>query len=278
MLKSVNQWCFPAGTPLQELFEVSRKAGFDAVELNVYPPGSVGFTMETTPKEADEIAKLAADNGLLLKSVSTGLQGKTPMSSPDADVRAQGRAVVVKQLEIAERIGADTVLVVPGFVNAATSYDDCYERSRNELEKLIPEAEKRGVKIAVENVWNKFLLSPLEMKRYVDELNSPNLGVYFDVGNIILYGFPQHWIRILGSRIFKVHVKDFKAAVGNGGGFVPLLAGDVNWPEVITALREVGYDDTLTAEIGIYSTIPHQAVYDTANQLEAIINSVPRDR
>lgn len=275
MLKSVNQWCFPAGTPLPELFEISRKAGFDAVELNVYPPGSVGLTMDTTPQEADEIAKLAENNGLKLRSISTGLQGKTPMSSPDPSVREQGRAVVIKQLELAERVGADTVLVVPGFVSAATSYDDCYDRSRAELEKLIPEAEKRGVKIAVENVWNKFLLSPLEMKRYVDDLNSPNLGVYFDVGNIILYGFPQHWIRILGSRIFKVHVKDFKAAVGNGGGFVPLLAGDVNWPEVITALKEVGYNDTLTAEIGIYGTIPHQQVYDTANQLEAIINSAP---
>ncbi|TMV51578.1 sugar phosphate isomerase/epimerase [Paenibacillus mesophilus] len=277
MLKSVNQWCFPAGTPLPELFDISRKAGFDAVELNVYPsaPDSVGFTLDTTPQEADEIAKLAEKNGLKLRSISTGLQGKTPMSSPDPSVREQGRAVVIKQLELAERVGADTVLVVPGFVNAATSYDDCYDRSRAELEKLIPEAEKRGVKIAVENVWNKFLLSPLEMKRYVDDLNSPNLGVYFDVGNIILYGFPQHWIRILGSRIFKVHVKDFKAAVGNGGGFVPLLAGDVNWPEVIKALKEVGYNDTLTAEIGIYGTIPHQQVYDTANQLEAIINSAP---
>lgn len=275
MLKSVNQWCFPPGTPLNELFEVSRKAGLDAVELNVYPPGSVGLTMETTPREADEIAKLAEANGIRLRSISTGLMGKTPLSSPDPSVREQGRAVVVKQLELAERVGADTVLVVPGRVDAATSYDDCYDRSRSELEKLVPEAEKRGVKIAVENVWNKFLLSPLEMRRYVDDFNSPYVGVYFDVGNILLYGFPQHWIRILGKRILKVHVKDFKTSVGNGGGFVPLLAGDVNWPEVVAALKEVGYNDTLTAEIGIYGTIPHQAIYDTSNQLEAIINSAP---
>lgn len=276
MLKSVNQWCFPAETPLPKLFEVSRDAGFDAVELNVYPSGSpVGFTLDTTPAEADAIAKLAGEFGIQLRSVSTGLMGRNPLSSPDPAVREQGRAVVTKQLEIAERIGADTALVVPGVVNATSPYDVCYENSRRELEKLIPEAERRGVRIGVENVWNKFLLSPLEMKRYVDDLNSPNLGVYFDVGNILLYGFPQHWIRILGSRIFKVHVKDFKTAVGNHSGFVPLLAGDVNWPEVVDALKEIGYADTLTAEIGIYGSSPYQAVYDTARQLEAIISGNP---
>lgn len=272
MLKSVNQWCFPEGTPLPKLFEISRDAGYDAVELNVYPIGhSAGFTLETTPAEADAIAKLAADYGLQLRSVSTGLMGRNPLSSPDPAVREQGRGVVTKLLEICERIGADTALVVPGVVNATSSYDTCYENSRAELEKLIPEAEKRGVKIGIENVWNKFLLSPLEMKRYVDDLNSPNLGVYFDVGNILLYGFPQQWIRILGSRIFKVHVKDFKATVGNYGGFVPLMAGEVNWTEVVAALNEIGYTDTLTAEIGIYGSNPYQAVYDTARQLNAII-------
>lgn len=276
MLKSVNQWCFPEGTPLRKLFEVSRDAGFDAVELNVYAPGApAGFTLDTTPAEADAIAKLAEEHGLKLRSVSTGLMGRNPLSSPDPAVREQGRAVVIKQLEIAERIGADTALVVPGVVNASSSYDTCYENSRNELEKLIPEAERRGVKIGVENVWNKFLLSPLEMKRYVDDLNSPNVGVYFDVGNILLYGFPQQWIRILGGRIVKVHVKDFKTAVGNHSGFVPLLAGDVNWPEVMAALNEIGYADTLTAEIGIYGSSPYQAVYDTARQLDAIITGEP---
>lgn len=273
MLKSVNQWCFPVGTPLPELFEISREAGLDAVELNVYEAeASVGFTMDTTAAEADAIARLADENGLQLRSLSTSLLWAAPLSSPDPDVREQGRAIVRKQLEIAERIGADTVLVVPGVVNAASSYEICYENSRRELEKLIPEAERRGVTIGVENVWNKFLLSPLEMKQYVDELNSPNLGVYFDVGNILLYGFPEQWIRILGGRIAKVHVKDFKTSAGNGSGFVPLMAGDVNWPEVIAALREIGYDDILTAEISAYSSSSYQAVYDTANQLQAIIS------
>jgi hexulose-6-phosphate isomerase len=275
MLKSVNQWCFPEGTPLEQIFEISRDAGFDAVELNLNPPGGVGLTMETTAEEADAIAALAAKYSLKLRSVSTSLMGRTPLSSPDESVRAQGRAVVIKQMDLALRLGADTVLVVPGFVNEATSYDDCYERSLSELKKLAPEAEKRGIKIGVENVWNKFLLSPLEFRNYVDEIGSPNVGVYFDVGNILAYGFPQQWIRILGKRIVKVHVKDFRPAVGNGQGFVPLLAGDVNWPEVMKALREIGYSDTLTAEIGRYSQSPLQQVYDTARHLDAIISGKP---
>lgn len=272
MLKGVNQWCFPEGTPLQTIFEVSREAGYDAVELNLYPPGGVGLTLETTAREADEIAAMAQSYGLRLSSVSTSLQGKTPMSSPDPDVRAQGRSIVIKQMELAERLGADTVLVVPGFVNEATSYDDCYNRSRSELELLVKEAEQRKIRIGIENVWNKFLLSPLEMNQYVDHFNSPYVGVYFDVGNVLLTGFPQQWIRILDQRIFKVHVKDFKTGVGNGNGFVPLLAGDVNWPAVTAALREIGYADTLTAEIGIYPRSPLQAVRDTARHLDVIIS------
>ncbi|CAG7656873.1 sugar phosphate isomerase/epimerase family protein [Paenibacillus allorhizosphaerae] len=275
MLKSVNQWCFPEGTPLHKLFEISRDAGFDAVELNINPAGGVGLTMDTTPSEADAVAKLARDNGIQLRSISTSLMGRNPLSSADPDVRTLGRNVVIKQLDLAERMGADTVLVVPGVVNPTSSYDVCYERSLSELQKLLPEAEKRGVKMGIENVWNKFLLSPLEMRTYIDTLNSPFAGVYFDVGNILLYGFPQQWIRILGSRIIKVHVKDFKTAVGNGSGFVPLLAGDVNWPEVVAALKETGYTDTLTAEIGLYSASPLQQVYDTARQLEAIIKGGP---
>lgn len=273
MLKSVNQWCFPDGTALDTVFAVSQKAGLDAVELNLYASGApAGFTMDTTAAEADEIARQAAEHGLKLRSISTGLLWGAPLSSPDADVRKRGSAIVHKQLEIAERIGADTVLVVPGTVNENSAYDQCYENSKRELELLIPEAERRGVKIGVENVWNKFLLSPLEMKQYVDDLNSPNLGVYFDVGNILLYGYPEQWIRILGSRIAKIHVKDFKTSAGNGSGFVPLMAGDVNWPKVIAALREIGYNDTLTAEISAYAASAYQAIYDTANQLEAIIN------
>lgn len=271
MLKSLNQWCFPAGMPLEEVMSVSSRAGFEAIELNLYAPDGVGFTLDTTAAEAEAIGRLARNYGLQLRSLSTGLMGRNPLSSPDASVREQGRRVVLKQLELAQLLGIDTVLVVPGFVNAETSYDQCYERSQRELVTLAAEAEKRRVRIGVENVWNKFLLSPLEMARYLDEIGSPNVRAYFDVGNVLLFGFPEHWIRILRERIVKVHVKDFKTAVGNGGGFVPLLAGDVNWAAVRTALQDIGYADTLTAEVSPYAGDPHQCAYDTSNQLDVII-------
>jgi len=271
MLKGVNQWCFPKGTPLKELFEVSQKAGFDVVELNLNPEGEVGLTADTTPEQARQIANLARDHNIQLPSVSTSLLWKFPLSSDDPSVRELGRQVITKQIELAAEIGADTVLVVPGAVNDTTTYEDCYERSRNELEKIVPIAEKHQIRIGIENVWNKFLLSPLEMKQYVEHFDSSYMGVYFDVGNIILYGFPEQWIRYLDSKIFKIHVKDFRRNVGTGAGFVPLLSGDVNWPEVVKALREINYKGALTAEIGIYPHSPLQAVYDTANQLDAIL-------
>jgi len=274
LLKGVNQWCFPEGTPLRQVFEISKDAGYEAVELNVNPEGGVGLTMETTAAEAEAIGKLAGRYGLALRSLSTGLLWRYPLSSSDPAVRGQGRRIVMKQLELAEWLGIDTVLVVPGVVNEETPYDACYERSRCELEVLAQEAEKRKVRLGIENVWNKFLLSPLEMRTFVDSFRSPYVGVYFDVGNILLYGFPQQWIRILKERIFKVHVKDFRTGVGTGQGFVPLLAGDVNWPAVREALEEIGYADTVTAEIGRYAHSPFQAVYDAARQMDVILGRV----
>lgn len=271
MLKGINQWCYPAGTPLEKVFEYSRDAGFDAVELNVNEPGDVGLTMETTKDEALQIVELASSYGLKLRSISTALLWKYPLSHRSESVREQGRQVVEKQLELAETMGIDTVLVVPGVVDENTSYEECYDRSRIELEKLIPLAEEYQVNIGIENVWNKFLLSPLEMARYIDEFQSDYVGAYFDVGNVLLFGYPEQWIRILGERIKKVHVKDFSTAVGNINGFVPLLAGDVNWLEVYKALVEIGYEDPITAELTPYQIDPFSLADETANDMERIL-------
>lgn len=270
MIKSINQWCFKDDTPIEQVFAISSDAGFGAVELNLYQPGGIGLTMESTAAEAEKIGTLARQYGIQLRSLSTSLLWQSPLSSPDASVRERGRQVVTKQLELAELLGMDTVLVVPGSVNPDTPYDQCYERSFRELQLLTVEAEKRKTQIGVENVWNKFLLSPLEMARYVDDINSPYVGVYFDVGNILLYGYPEQWIRILGSRIFKIHVKDFLTSVGNGSGFVSLLAGNVNWKAVREALQDINYTDTVTAELGIYAAAPLQLVYDTSRHLDII--------
>jgi L-ribulose-5-phosphate 3-epimerase len=278
MLKAMNQWGFPEGTPLEQLFEHSKAAGFDAVELNLNPVGGVGLTPDTTLAEAEAIGKLAEKTGIRLRSLSTGLLWATPLSSGDESVRERGRRAVEKQLELAASLGMDTVLVVPGVVSADISYDDCYRRSQDEIRKLVPLAEKYKVSIGIENVWNKFLLSPLEMARYIDEFDSPYVGAYFDVGNVLQFGYPEQWIRILGSRIRKVHVKDFSTKVGNITGFVPLLAGDVSWTKVREALGEIGYGDVLTAELSAYAEVPLQMIYDTARHMEVIIGGQLYDR
>lgn len=276
MLKGINQWCFPEGTTLEHIFDTCRKAGYDAVELNVYEPGGVGLTMDTTAAEAEAIGAMARKYGLQLRSLSTGLLGKYQLSSDDESVREMGRRAIKKQLDLASVLGMDTILVIPGRVNEQISYDVCYKRSQEELFKILPDVEAHKIHMGIENVWNKFLQSPLEMARYIDELNSPYVGAYYDVGNTLILGFPEQWIRILGHRIKKVHVKDFKPNVGNYNGFVPLLAGEVPWNRVREALREIGYTDVLTAELDPYASSPDQLIYDTARHLDVIIHGESR--
>src|SRR5699024_240208 len=274
MLKAINQWCYPAGMSLEKVFEYSWDAGFDAVELNLNPKGDAGLTPDTTEKEAKEIVELASEYHLQLKGMSTALLWKYPLSSPKEEVREEGRSIVKKMIALSETMELDTILVVPGLVNEAVTYTDCYERSQEELKKLIPIAENYHIHIGIENVWNKFLLSPLEMARYIDELDSAYVGAYFDVGNVLQFGYPEQWIRILGDRIKKIHVKDFGTSIGNMNGFRPLLSGDVNWRGVFTALKEIGYDDAITAELSPYVIDPSALAKDTSNHMDILFRSV----
>ena len=277
MLKGINQWCFPDGTPVETVLEHSARAGFDTVELNLQNPGEPGITLESSVKELEEIGRLARSLGLGLKSISCGLMGANSLSSPNKEVRERGREIVKRQLEVAGLMGMETALLVPAFVNdSGETYDEVYKRSQDEISELIPFAEKNNVAIGIENVWNKFLYSPLEMARYIDEIDSPWVGAYFDVGNIVNFGFPEQAIRILGDRIKKIHVKDFRRSVGTGHGVVTLLSGDVNWIAVREALEEIGYDGPLTAELSAYASAPYQLAYDTARHLDVIIHGGER--
>ncbi|MGN8644806.1 sugar phosphate isomerase/epimerase family protein [Gracilibacillus sp. HCP3S3_G5_1] len=273
MLKGINQWCYPEGTALEKVLEYSKEAGFDTVELNLNHPGGIGLTMDSSPEDAKEIKKLVEDYSLKIQSLSTSLLWEVPLSSKEESTRAKGRKVIEKQIELAAAMNIDTVLVVPGSVSEDVSYEECYQRSLDELRKVLPFAENHQVHIGIENVWNKFLLSPLEMVRYVDELESDYAGVYFDVGNVLQFGYPEQWIRILGTRIRKVHVKDFHRATGNINGFVNLLAGDVNWLEVSKALHEIGYSGPITAELSSYKLDPKALAIDTARHIELIIHA-----
>jgi hexulose-6-phosphate isomerase len=177
------------------------------------------------------------------------------LSDPDPKVREAGLAALQQTLRDAKRYGASSVLLVPGKVTAEVSYADVYSRSQAEIRKAVPLAEELGVKIAIENVWNQFLLSPLEAARYVDEFKSPAVGWHFDVGNVITYGWPEQWIHILGKRIQKLHIKEFSRKrrdnEGLGKGFqVAFLEGDNNWPAVMKALDDIGYHGWGIAEQG----------------------------
>ncbi|MDR0270710.1 sugar phosphate isomerase/epimerase family protein [Paenibacillus sp.] len=275
MKKGINQWCFPAGTPLGKLLRTSSAAGFETIELNLYASGGVGLTMDTTPEEAKAMARLVQSYGLAVGSLSTEMLGRHPLSSPDRETRSLGVDSIRKQIELALEMDVDTILIVPGRVEEDVTYEEVWERSRIALQPLIDDIEGTGLCIAIENVWNKFLLSPLEMARYVDQFESSHVGAYLDVGNTLAFGRPEHWIRTLGERIRRVHVKDFRTQVGNYDGFVPLLSGDVDWLNVRLALSDINYQGSLTAELEPYISFPDQLIFDTSRHLDVIMGKNP---
>jgi hexulose-6-phosphate isomerase len=176
-----------------------------------------------------------------------------------------------RTLERAKWLGATAVLLHPGQLKPETRYDAAWEWTRDALKAAAPHAERHGVALALENVWNKFILSPTEMQRMVDQVGHPLIGTYFDVGNCILYGYPEHWVAILGGRIKKVHVKDFQRSVGTAEGFCQLLDGDANYPAVVAELRRAGYDDYLTSEVSVRNMPYGQGIKDTAARIDRIM-------
>lgn len=236
--KGVLLGMLPRSMSYADRFKLARDAGFEELECP---------TIES-PAEAEQIGKAAQQTGLRIHSVMNQAHWKYPLSSSDPEVVAQSMRGMETSLENARQWGAEAVLLVPAVVNPQTSYKDAWVRSQQQIRKLIPAAEKKKVVIAVEVVWNKFLLSPLEFARYVDEFKSPWVRAYFDVGNVVLFGYPQDWIRTLGKRIIKVHLKDFRFK-NRVAEFVPLREGDVNWAEVHKALSEIGFSGTATVEL-----------------------------
>ncbi len=275
MKKGISIWSFDTGVTfgtgdLDNVFALAKDAGFDGVELALAEIGDIN--LNTTKEDMEKIKALADKHGIELYSIASGLYWDYPLTSNDPAVVEKAKSIVKKQLELASYIGADTILVVPGVVDPATPYDVAYERAFNALKELAPVAEQYGVVIGVENVWNKMLVSPMEMADFVDKIGSKYVGCYFDVGNVMLFSYPEHWIKVLGSRIKKVHFKDFKTAVGTLDGFVDILAGDVNYPAVMDAFKAVGYDNWVTAEmLPPYATYPETIVYNTSNAMDKIL-------
>jgi hexulose-6-phosphate isomerase len=234
----------PKSLPVHDAFAMARQAGFEAIECPTTPD----------PSAAEEMLAASRKTGLPIHSVMNQEHWRSPLSSGDPAVVEKSMEGMRTSLHNAKLWGADTVLLVPAVVNPETTYAQAWERSQRQIRKLIPLAEELKVIIGIEEVWNKFLLSPLEFARYVDDFQSPWIRAYFDVGNVVLTGYPQDWIRTLGKRIVKVHIKDFSyrndpATHKRVTDFVPLLEGDIDWHAVHSALADIGYHGTATVEL-----------------------------
>ena len=222
-------------------FAMAREAGFEAIEMQTI----------TKDDEAAEIKEASKKTGLRIHSVMNSDHWRLPISSSNPEVVSGSVKGMEASIRNAALWGADAVLLVPAVVDATTSYRDAWTRSQQVIrERLVPMARDMKVIIAVEEVWNKFLLSPIEFAKYVDEFDSPWVRAYFDVGNVVIYAFPQDWIRSLGSRIVKVHLKDFKFDRRNGSFSWPNMGeGDIDWPEVRRAFADIKYSGYMTTEL-----------------------------
>ena len=228
---------------VMDKFKLIKDLGFDGVEMD--------SPNELTEKE---ILEARDKTGIEIPGVVNSVHWKAPLSDPDPAVRAQCVESMKTAIRACKTYGGTTVLLVPAIVSEKVSYDDAYRRSQEEIRKLLPIAAETGVKIAIENVWNNFLISPMEAARYIDEFESEYIGWYFDVGNIIRYGWPEQWIKILGKRIIKIDIKDYsrdkQTKEGIWEGFkVKLGEGSTDWKAVNAALTAIGYQGWGSAEV-----------------------------
>jgi L-ribulose-5-phosphate 3-epimerase len=275
--KGINAWSFPGNLTIAECMKLAVKAGFEGYEPALAETGEL--SLESKEADLHNIRKQAEEAGIALTSLASGLYWEYSLTSPHPHIRQKARDIVKKQLEAAAILNVDTILVVPGAVGVdfipgadVVPYDRAYEYALETLSELAETARNYRVHIGIENVWNKFLLSPLEMRDFIDRIGSAYVGSYFDVGNVLYSGYPEHWISILGSRIKKVHFKDYRRDAGGLHGFVDLLAGDVDYAAVTSALREIGYDGYVIAEmIPAYKQHPEQIIYNTSGAMDAIL-------
>lgn len=237
--KAILITMLPADLSLADGLKLAKDVGFEEVECQTV----------SDPKQAEAIKVAAGNAGIRIHSVMNMAHWSFPLNASDPEIVKKGMDGMETSLRNAHFWGADTVLLVPAVVNPKFSYyQDAWTRSQQQIRKLVPLAEELKVVIAIEEVWNKFLVSPVEFARYVDEFQSPWVRAYLDVGNMVFYGYPQDWIRIMGKRIAKLHIKDFRFRKGQTE-WVGLHEGDVDWIEVYKALADIGYRGTATVEL-----------------------------
>ena len=267
MLKSISTWAFDPKRPATEVFALAKSHGFEGVEVSIGGadfPLSHQVSFDATADECAQIREAADRAGVQLASLASGFGWDFPITAANPETRAMGIELAQKAIRVCSQLGLDALLLVPGGVGAdfipgfvVTDYEVAWNNALESLRQIAPVAEELGVTVGVENVWNKWLLSPLEFRAFLKEVNSPRVSCYFDVGNVVLTGYPQQWVRILDKQIARVHFKDFQKSVGTLDGFCPLLQGDVNYPAVMEALKTIGYDGPVTAEFfGVEEQLP----------------------
>ena len=281
MKKSVSIWSFFGDHDLEGKMRLASQSGFEGFEIDLTEDGPLNF--KSTSEDFQAIRALADRTGVRLSGLATGLYWGANPASSDPAVREQARRIIERQIVCAEALGIDAILVVPGTVGVdfipgseVVDYEVVWNRAKDFIAAALPSAQRTGVHLGIENVWNKFLLSPLEMAAFIDQFGSGLVCSYFDVGNALATGYPEQWIRILGKRIRRVHFKDYRRNVGSVDGFCDLLSGDVDWKAVVEALRTTGYEGWITAEmippVPFYKHCPDVLIGNTAKAMAAILS------
>ncbi len=268
MKKGINAWAFPENFKIIEIMKMAKKEKFDGVEINFLEEGIP--SLNSPDKKIKEIKNMADDFEIEIPSISTGLLWKYQLSAKEKNVREKGKEIVSKMIHVAKILGANTVLVVPGVVNEKVSYDEAIEISFNALSDLKAVAENEKIFIGIENVWNKMLLSPLEMNNFIEKFNSKYVKSYFDVANVLIYGYPENWIKILKDKIVKIHLKDF---ITSNFEFTTILQGDVNWYGVMKELKKIDYRDYLIAEVSPCKIFPEKAIIDSSVSINFLLKN-----
>ena len=280
--KSINQWAFPypERTSLEQCLRLAKDAGFDGIELNYDLENDL--SPRNGPKEYAAIRRTAEKIGIAISGLCSFLFWPYPLTANDPAKRARGLELATKIAEAAHDLGTENVLVVPGAVHIPwrTDYDPvpndvCDRRAKEAVKALLPTAEKLKVYLNIENIFfNGYLMTPGEMNEFVDSFKSDRVRVHFDTGNIMLFQFPEHWVRQLGGRTKNVHFKEFtkKGTDYSLESFRPLLDGTTNWPAVLEAFEATGYKGYLTFEyFHPYPHFPEALIYQTADSLDRML-------
>ena len=230
---------------LDDTLQLCQDAGYEAIEL-VFGSGS-DPDVDMSDEEIRGVRERCNAAGIEIGSSIAWYAERGCFVHPDKVQRDQGQKCLARSIEIAHTLGVDAVLLHPGQLTADATYQEAWDWMVGGMREIAPLAEERGVTVGIENVWNKFLLSPREAGQMVDEVGSPRIGIYLDTANMMFYGYPEHWIRGLGDKITRVHFKDF---VRKDRAFVPLMDGDTDWATVVADLRTIGYDGPVLHEVG----------------------------